>query len=452
MPNSSPLTIRSRIRKALQKAIEAIFLGLLMLCMLLIVLSVLSAIYSALWIGQPSEVTCQKVKITRVDCKLKYQALLRSSEQQIKNIQGIVIDERVSSSDGETYTKYVASLHSPSGNYPLKTYSIRNDPELEILNHRFNKFIGNSEGEFFISLQYNRWQPIIGFAGLVIMIPLGYIVLVLIIVLLAFSISILVSVINFITKSIKWLVNQLHSTFRNFRKNQHQKFFTNNYQQGRLVMTTQLQRHLSRSPHTYFLLFGLAIGYISFVWWLGMRLIVFLSGAVIVALAIVFWYRQPRSQQTKPSISSANLLQTDVFLDHLSSLDHHIPDASRSLWQAVQQQAQAIQQIATQIAQREATFVPDLLETLHTVLDLVDQLVQALQVIQQVQTPRYQELAQQQLQSSQTRLQLTHDQLQELHDQMALEHLKQRSLTTVSIISTRLQTLITENERGILGD
>lgn len=217
-------------------------------------------------------------------------------------------------------------------------------------------------------------------------------------------------------------------------------------------MTTQLQRHLSRSPHTYLLLAGLAIAYMILVLWLGMRSIVLLSGAVIVGLTIVSWYRQLQAQKTSYSATSANLLQTDVFLNHISFLDNRVPNASRLLWRSVQQQAEAIQQTATQIAQQEATFIPDLLETLHTVLDLVDQLVQALQVIQQVQTPRYRELAQQQMQSSQTRLQQTHDQLQELRDQIALENLKQRSFTTASVISTRLQVLITENERGILGD
>lgn len=208
----------------------------------------------------------------------------------------------------------------------------------------------------------------------------------------------------------------------------------------------------SRFSQTQWLFTGLFIGYLGFVWWLGIRLIVLVSGAVIVMLAIIFWYRQLQSQGRTHSTTSANLLQMDIFLSHINALNHQIPDASQPLWRLVQQQAEDIQQMATQIAQQEATFTPDLLETLHTVLELVDQLVQALQVIQQVQTPRYRELAQQQLQSSQTRLQQTHDQLQELRDQMALENLERRSLTTSSGISTRLQILIAENERGILGD
>jgi ElaB/YqjD/DUF883 family membrane-anchored ribosome-binding protein len=217
-------------------------------------------------------------------------------------------------------------------------------------------------------------------------------------------------------------------------------------------MTTDSWRNLFRLPHTQFLLVGLLVGYVGFVLWLGVRLIVLVSGAVIVGVTIASWYTQLQSQKTTPSATSANLLQADVFLSHIDALDHQIPAAARPQWRSVQQQAQVIQQIAAQIAQQESTSIPDLLETLHTVLDLVEQLVQALQVTQQVQTPRYRELAQQQLRSSQNRLQQTHDQLQELRDQIAYETLERRSSTAPSAVSTRLQTLIIENERGILGD
>ncbi|MBW4644857.1 MAG: hypothetical protein KME23_18010 [Goleter apudmare HA4340-LM2] len=202
---------------------------------------------------------------------------------------------------------------------------------------------------------------------------------------------------------------------------------------------------------TQLLIIGLLIGYLGFVWWLGIRLVVLLSGGVIVVLAIASWLIQLKHPKTNPTASSANLLQTDVFFSHISHLDHQIPDVSRPLWRSVQQQAQVIQQIAIQIAQQESTFTPDLLETLHTVLDLVDQLVQALQITPKLRTPRYRELAEQQLQSSRNRLQKTQDQLQELHDQIAVETLERRYLSTPSVIATKLQTLIADNEKGIIG-
>lgn len=214
-------------------------------------------------------------------------------------------------------------------------------------------------------------------------------------------------------------------------------------------MSAHLHR-IGRSPHTYFLLAVLTTGYIAYVLWLGLRWIVFLSGAVIVAGAIAFWIRQfPRP---KPLSTIANLLQPEIFLSHLNTLKSPTSEATEPHWRSAHQQAEAIQHIAKQIAQREPTLIPDLLETLHTVLDLADQFGQALQVSQQVQTPHYQQLAQQRLQHSEVRLQQTHDQLQALHDQIALEHLERQSLTLTSGISERLRILIAENGKGILGD
>ena len=217
-------------------------------------------------------------------------------------------------------------------------------------------------------------------------------------------------------------------------------------------MMTSLRKNSSRLSQTQRLWIGLLAGYLSFVLCLGMRWIVLGSGALIVVLAIAFWYTQPRTQKATYSVSSANLLKAEIFSSHISILNNQVPEACQSLWQSVQHQAESIRQTATQIAQQESTFIPDLLETLHTVLDLVEQLVQALQVTQQVQTPYYQKLSQTQLQNSLDRLQQTQNQLQELRDHLALASLEQRSRITPFGISTRLQILVTENEKGILGD
>lgn len=94
--SSSPLALRSHICKTRQKTVRAIFFGLLMLPVFLIVLglvfNILFYIYSALWIGKPIEVACQKFDSIWIDCTLTHQALLRSSEREIKDVQGMDID------------------------------------------------------------------------------------------------------------------------------------------------------------------------------------------------------------------------------------------------------------------------------------------------------------------------------------------------------------------------
>lgn len=151
----------------MQKLVETIYIRIWISLVLLVLLSILYAaalsIYSVLWIGEPIEVACQNVDSIQIDCSLTYRALLRSSKQEIKAVQGMNINERISSSGSENNTEYVALLSSQSGDYPIKTYSKHNDPELEILNHRFNKFIKNSQETLIIPVCYNRWQPIVSF-------------------------------------------------------------------------------------------------------------------------------------------------------------------------------------------------------------------------------------------------------------------------------------------------
>ncbi|MEO1402910.1 MAG: hypothetical protein AAFV72_16905 [Cyanobacteria bacterium J06635_1] len=213
-------------------------------------------------------------------------------------------------------------------------------------------------------------------------------------------------------------------------------------------------RGLPRLSYTQILLVGLSVGYVGFVAWLGLRLMVLVSGGAIALTALLIWYTQP--QKTDNVNNPHDLLQPEIFLTQINGLGNLIPVTYQTPlyqqhWDYAQAQSQAIHQIVIAIAQQESTFIPDLLDALHTVLDLVAQLVQALKVTQQVQTPQYQDLAQQQLDTSVTRLRQTHDQLQALHDQMAVESLDRR-LSHPARLTNRLQLLIAANRNGILKD
>lgn len=214
------------------------------------------------------------------------------------------------------------------------------------------------------------------------------------------------------------------------------------------IYSRQYRYHL---PHTLILLLAIALGSFGMVLWLGLRWIVV---AIISTAAIAIWQRQlnqhRRMLSTMPN--AANLLQKDVLLSHLNHVERQYSDIPHSFWVLARQQAEAIQAVAAQIAQKESAFIPDLLQTLHTVLDLVKQLAQALRALREVKTYRYQQLAQQQLYSSHKRLEQTRTQLQKLRDQMILDTLQQPSLTSSAEIATWLQALITENENGILGE
>ncbi|MBD2234416.1 hypothetical protein [Phormidium tenue] len=202
------------------------------------------------------------------------------------------------------------------------------------------------------------------------------------------------------------------------------------------------------------LLIALALGSFGIVLWLGLRWVVVASVLIISMAAIATIQRQlnQRRRMLSTTPNAANLLQKDVFISHLNHVEHQYSDIPHSFWMLARQRAEAIQAVAAQIAQKESIFIPDLLETLHTVLDLAEQLAQALRAIREVKTYRYQQLAQQQLYSSHKRLEQTRAQLQELHDQIVLDTFRQPSLTSSAEISTWLQTLNAENQNGLLGE
>lgn len=214
-------------------------------------------------------------------------------------------------------------------------------------------------------------------------------------------------------------------------------------------MTVKVSRDRDRLPSPLGLLAGLLVGYGGLVLWQGLRLVVLVTGGAMTGLAIAAWCVFAAQQSRDSPIPSANLLDPAIWQQRLLELEPRLPTASQSQWQAAVQASSAIHSLVAHIAQQEPTFIPDLLETLHTVLELADQLGSALQTTERVQTPHYQTLAQQQLQRSQTRLQQTHQQLQELHDQLMLTDLTRRSQSAVSGISTRLQLITAENAKSL---
>jgi hypothetical protein len=198
-------------------------------------------------------------------------------------------------------------------------------------------------------------------------------------------------------------------------------------------------------PTNQIYLVGVGAGLSLFIFTLGWRLIVVLTGGAIAITSIVYWLWK---NQSPPSAQapSANLLQADVFLDHLACFQKQVPATRTEVWAIAQTQARSIQTNAEQIALRESILISDLLETLHSTLDLTEQIAETLHLLDQMQTPQYQSRIQQRLQESLERLQATQSQLQTLNDQFAYEKLEQRSHYT-SALAAGLKILVSENEQ-----
>ena len=123
-------------------------LSLLLWCYLM-----LWNLYSMLWIGEPIAVTCQNVDFVRVDCALKYRALLHESEQNVRDVRGIKVEPNVFTVDSVTTTIYSISLQAQNGDRLIEGYFDPNDPEIKTLQYRLNQFIEHPEKHITVLLK-----------------------------------------------------------------------------------------------------------------------------------------------------------------------------------------------------------------------------------------------------------------------------------------------------------
>jgi hypothetical protein len=117
----------------------------------------------------------------------------------------------------------------------------------------------------------------------------------------------------------------------------------------------------------------------------------------------------------------------------------------QSPWANAYQWASDSQTAAAEIAERDSTLIPDLLEALYTVEGLAANIAGSTVALEQVQTEQYRTLTQQQLETSCDRLQETRHQLQSLRDQVVLAQLSADAKASAAL-PDRLQLLIEANK------
>ncbi|HEY9881225.1 MAG TPA: hypothetical protein V6D29_22405 [Leptolyngbyaceae cyanobacterium] len=200
-----------------------------------------------------------------------------------------------------------------------------------------------------------------------------------------------------------------------------------------------------REPQTYILLVGTALGYAVLLTLVGPRPLAWVSGGGIAAAMIGSWAAGFR-EQSLTQAEADDLLNAIAFQQQIQASESKVPALSNSTWQRARTWATESHQFAANIYQRDPLLQVELLEALLTVVDLTRQVAEALQVIDQIQTPAYRQMAQQRLQASCDRIQETHAQLQQLQDQIALSSLDPGDPET-QLLPERLQTLVAANKQ-----
>ena len=194
-------------------------------------------------------------------------------------------------------------------------------------------------------------------------------------------------------------------------------------------------------PQTYVLLGGTALGYALLMLLAGPKPLAVLAGSGVAAAMVSSWAAGFRPSPA--AATGSDLLDAPTFAAQLGTLEQRVPSKSQPTWRQVQAWATESQQFAARIYSRDPLLQVELLEAMHTVLDLSGQVADGLAVLNQIETPAYQQMAQQRLDASCDRLSATHSQLQQLQDQTALSSLDTASDST---LPQRLQTLVDANK------
>lgn len=188
---------------------------------------------------------------------------------------------------------------------------------------------------------------------------------------------------------------------------------------------------------------GAGLGYLAMAIFTGFRLLGLGIGAVIAGAMLIVWFLQFRRDRIS---TTGNLLERTVMLEHLDAIaTRFLGIKDTPVWLETRQWASESQLAAVEIAEREPTLIPDLIEALYTVEGLVATVAGSAVALEQVQTDQYRTLTEQQLAQSRDRLRETHDQLQHLRDQIVLSQLTADAAASASL-PQRLQLLIDANK------
>ena len=197
-------------------------------------------------------------------------------------------------------------------------------------------------------------------------------------------------------------------------------------------------------PQSYFLIVGAGLGYLSLIIWLGSRPLTLIIGGAIAGGMMVAWCWKLRHFY---AFGGANLLDSAIFLNELANIERKLAGRSDADWEQTLIWAKEIQIFAQRIASRESTLMPELLETLYTVLSLGEQVAKALLALEQMETETYRNLTQQHLQTSCQRVQETHRLLQQLQDRVLLSSLEASG--GQASLPRSLRVIIAENQTAL---
>ncbi|MBE7385909.1 MAG: hypothetical protein F6J95_031540 [Leptolyngbya sp. SIO1E4] len=198
-----------------------------------------------------------------------------------------------------------------------------------------------------------------------------------------------------------------------------------------------------KQPQTPLVLLGTALGLGLLITHSGNRPLAWFGGGAVATVMVSSWISGSHSSRSTVDEMS-DLLNPAIFRCRIEAIQVKIARTHQAAWKPVRYWALQSQACAVHICDRDPWLQTELLEALHTVVDLAQKVADGLQVKVQIQTPLYQYKIQKQLRQHCDRLQKIYAQLQQFQDHLALTSLE----TTPADITLpqRLQALIHTNQ------
>ena len=210
--------------------------------------------------------------------------------------------------------------------------------------------------------------------------------------------------------------------------------------------TNLFWRRVFNLPQTYFLIIGVGLGFGAFIVWLGARPLTLGIGGAIALAMLVAWFWKLKQM---PSLTWINLLDKNTFRFQLSKLESKLKRHSYSEWEKVKNLAIETQEFAAKIVSREPELMPELIETLYTVLALCEQIIKSVLALKEIKTEAYQKVTEKYLQESNLRIFETYKQLEQLQDQVVIASLAKETEGVEAGLPRRLKILISENKTAL---
>lgn len=207
-------------------------------------------------------------------------------------------------------------------------------------------------------------------------------------------------------------------------------------------------RQVKPFNQTYFLIAFLSLSYAIFIFSLGFHPLALIMGLAIALLTLMIWSIIISTKITQMnSQNQADLLISKNFENELEQCTLLLAkDQASSQWQNTLSLAREIHILAQDIYQSDHILLPELLELLHFILHLCQEIANSLIVLKKVKTSNSSQQITQHLYLKQSQLQEIYQTLSQLKDKLLIVSLEVNDTVNTNSLKLLLESINIERK------